>query len=285
MLYFVAAACGFSATGALVKLLGNEGIGAFQSSLARALLGLVFLLPVMCRQGLKPQFRTDHKGLHLVRALAGGGAMIMGFWAYTLLPLAEATAITFTIPLFTTILAYLVLKESVGWRRWAATVMGFVGILIMLRPGSGALDLAALPALFMAIGLAVAITIVKLLPKGESENAMLFYFLVATGLMTTPFALAGWTWPSVMEWILLSGVGLLGLVSQAAIIRAYRTGEASFLAPFDYLRLLLAIIFGALLFEDWPDLWTYAGATVIIMTTLYIAHRENRLRRSHRSKI
>ena len=272
-IWMTCAACGFTVNGVMVKWLGAGGMDAFQIAFARAVFALAAVLPFAWQIG-PAVLRTRHLGIHLLRGLAGGGAMICGFYALTKLPLADVTALGFTTPLFTIVLAVLILKEEVRWRRWTATAVGFLGVLIMLRPGATALDPAALIALMMAFGIALAVTLVKRLPPGESRVTMLLFFCVISILMAFFPAMAVWRDPTWIEWLLLAGVGVLGVISQSMIIRAYQCGDASFVAPFDYSKLLLAGLLGFLLFSETPDLWSLAGALVIVGATLYIARRE-----------
>jgi drug/metabolite transporter (DMT)-like permease len=165
----------------------------------------------------------------------------------------------------------------VRWRRWSATLVGFLGVLIMVRPGAAAFDPAAFFALAMALGIAVAVILLKRFPEGESHVAMLTWFSLAAIALSLGPALYVWRVPTAGEWGLLVAVGLLGLGSQAMFIRAFWVGEASFVAPFDYSKLLLAGLIGFLLFGELPDHWDLAGAAVIIAATVYIARREGQL--------
>jgi len=274
-LWMIGAAFGFTINNALVKALGQSGVPAFEIAFARAAVSTLAILPLLWRAG-PGILATRHPGIHLVRAFAGGGAMICGFYAVTKLPLAEVTALSFTTPLFVVLLAVLLLREPVRWRRWSATLAGFLGVLIMVRPGAEAFDPAAIVALGMALGIAIATTLLKRFPEGESHVAMLFYFGLAAMLMTIAPAIATWRAPSATEGAMLVAVGVLGLASQALMIRAFRAGEATFVAPFDYSKLLLAGLIGFTLFGEVPDRWTLVGATVIVGATLYIARREAR---------
>lgn len=282
-LWMLGAAIGFSINGALVKALLGLGVDVFVVAFARAFLALLPLLPFLYRDGLGA-FRTDHPATHFLRALFGAGAMVCGFWALSRLSLAEVTALGFTAPLFTIVLAVLILREPVRWRRWTATAVGFAGVLIMVRPVEileGGIDPAVFAALGMAFGIAMAITLVKRFPAGESQAVMLLYFCIASILVTAVPAVVAWRTPEPVEWLLFAGVGFVGLASQAMMIKAFRTGEASFVAPFDYAKLIFAGALGFFFFGEVPDAAFLAGALVIIAATLYIARREARIRPSH----
>ena len=272
-LWMMAAAFGFTVNGALVKALGETGLHAFQIALARAIFSFAALSPFILLAG-PGIWRTRHPSIHLARALAGGAAMVCGFYAFTKLPLAEVTALSFTTPLFAIVMAVLLLGEPVRWRRWSATVVGFLGVVIMVRPGAAAFEPAAVVALGMALGIAVAVVLVKRFPEDDSHVAMLGYFSVAATLMTIGPAVYFWRPPSFAEWLLLAAIGVLGLASQAMMIRAFRAGEATFVAPFDYSKLLLAGLLGFAVFGEVPDAWALLGAGIIVASTLYIAQRE-----------
>lgn len=274
----LAAAVVFSINGVLVKELANGGLSFWQIAFARAFFALLPLMPFLWRDG-RAAFRTDYPLTHLARALCGAGAMTAGFYALSELPLALVTAVGFTAPLFTTVLSALVLREAVRWRRWSATLVGFAGMLIMVRPGVAEVGPAMLAAVAMAVGVACAVVLVKRFPKGESQPVMLTWFCVASILTSAGPALAEWREPSAVQWLLLVGVGLVGVTAQAMIVQAYRTGEASFVAPLDYSRLLAAGVLGFLFFAEVPDLYTLLGALVIVASSLYIARREAQLGR------
>ena len=272
-LWMIAASLGFTVNAAFVKVLAGQGLDAFQIAFARALFSFAALAPFCYRAGLGV-LRSQAPRLQILRSCSGSMAMICGFFAVAQLPLAEFTALTFTQPLFVVLLAVLILKETVRWRRWLATAVGFAGVLIMVRPGAAAFDPAALLALASVLGIALAVALVKKLPANESHVTMLAYFCIASITMTVGPALYFWQWPSLLQWGLLAAVGCLGIASQAMIIRAYRAGEVSFVAPFDYLKLILAGLIGFVVFAEVPDLWTAAGALVIVGSTLYIVRRE-----------
>ncbi len=277
-LLIVVSALGFTVNSTLAKLLANGGMDPFQIALARAFFAFGALLPFLLRGGIK-RFHTKHPWVHFGRALAGSTAMFLGIYAIAHLPLATVTALGFTTPLFTVVLAALVLKERVRWRRWSATLVGFGGVLVMVRPGAETFDPNALASLAAALLVAWAVTLVKRFPPGESQAVMLFYFCVTSLLVAIVPAIAVWRQPTPLEWVMLAAVGLVGVAAQALFIKAYRTGESSFIAPFDYSKLIFAGIIGYLLFAEVPDGWTLAGATVIVASTLYIARREGRIAR------
>jgi len=275
-LWMIASGLGFSVMAVGIKLLGHR-LDSFQIGFFRVVIGLLAILPFVAGSGLS-RMRTRHAGVHFVRAAFGLLAMYCSYYAIARMPLADYTGLSFTKPLFATLLAIVILGETVRWRRWTATLVGFLGVLVMVRPGAAAFQPAALAALTDSFSIAFLVTLVKRLPATETPLTMLFYFgLFATVLSLGP-ALYFWQWPTAFEWLLLMGVGVLGALSQMFWIRAFRAGEASAVAPFDYLRLPMAATFGFVGFAELPTIWTFVGAAVIVASTLYIAHREAQLR-------
>ncbi|GAB5471253.1 MAG: DMT family transporter [Rhodospirillales bacterium] len=275
------AAIGFTLVWTLAKMLAERGMHPYQISLCRAVFSLIVLAPFVVRGGTRA-FQTRHPWLHFTRALAGAVAMLFGFYALVRLPLAEVTALGFTTPLFTVLFAALVLRETVGWRRWAAVGAGFAGMLIIVQPGAAAFSSDALFAIGSAMLIAFAITLVKRFPASESQTILLLYVLVASILVCLLPALAVWRDPTPLEWAMLAGIGIMGLGAHALFISGFRTGESSFVAPFDYSKLLFAGVIGFFAFGELPGLHTLAGALVLIGSTVYIAQREARLARAGR---
>jgi drug/metabolite transporter (DMT)-like permease len=269
----------YSFIAAMVKELARGGMDGFEITFFRALIGFVGLFPFIAVVG-SASFRTRHLGKHVWRGILGSISALCAYLGIGKLALASYTALSFTKPLFAVILAALVIGEQVRWRRWAATIIGFLGVLVMIRPGSETFSPWSFLALGDAFSIALLITIVKRLPESETELVMMFYYGIIAILVSLPLALWAWRWPTPFEWLLLTGVGLIGAFSQYLWILAFRAGEASAVAPFDYLRLLFAGAIGAALFSEWPDLWTVLGAAVVVASTVYIARREARLRRA-----
>lgn len=275
-LWMIASGIGFTFMALLIKLLGDR-LDSFQIAFFRCLIGFLAILPFVAGYGLS-SLRTRSLGIHLLRGIFGLVAMFSSYYAVAHMPLASYTALSFTKPLFSTVLAVIILHEVVRWRRWSATLVGFVGVLVMVRPGAGTFDAAALFALTDALSIAFLVTLVKRLPPGETTLVMLFYFGVFSTAAALPPAVFVWRAPTLEEYAFLIGIGVLGVLSQSFWIRAYRVGEASVVSPFDYLRLLFAGLAGFLAFAERPDIWTLVGAAIIVVSTVYIARREARLR-------
>lgn len=258
----------------IVRYLSPD-IHPIQAAFFRNLFGLVALAPWLVRGGLAG-LKTQRFGTHLVRAAFGLLAMMCLFLSVSLMPLAEATALTFTAPLFATAGAALFLGETVRLRRWAATAFGFCGTLIILRPGAETLSGGAPVALGAAAFMASAMLMIKVLSRTESPNAIVFYF----GVLATPIsfvvALFFWTTPAPMMWLWFVLLGAVATLGQVMLTRAFAAADASVVIPFDFARLVFVSLFAYVLFGQIPDLWTWVGAAVIFAAVVYITHREAR---------
>lgn len=263
----------FTVMATLVKTLGTR-LDSFEVAFFRSLTGILFILPLIlhpARQGVS----TRRLWLHLLRGILGSCGMMFGFYAFVHLPLATASAISFARTLFLVPLAFLFVGETVGYRRLAATAVGFIGVLIILRP-SVTTDPAALVAVLSAIVIAGAVTCVKILSREDSPMTLLFTSSFIGVIATAIPAAMNWVTPTFQEFVGLGIMGAFGIAAQTCFIRAYSVGEVSALAPIDYTRLLLATAVGFFLFGSVPDVWVFVGAAVIVVSTLYITMREAR---------
>lgn len=271
-LYMIGAAFCFSVMNVLVRISAAE-LDPVEIAFFRNFFALLAMLPWLARVGLGG-LRTERLGRHVWRGVFGLLAMLSWFTSVALLPLAEAVALNFTVPLFATAGAALFLGEVVRARRWSATVVGFLGVLIILRPGFTELTpLMSLPIVAAAF-MAVSIVIVKSLSRTESAAAIVLYMnLIMTPLSLVP-ALFVWRWPS---WPTLGYLAVIGLMASAAhllLTRAYSKADASAVIPFDYARLPFIAVIAYFAFGEAPDTWTWLGAAVIAASAIYIARRE-----------
>jgi drug/metabolite transporter (DMT)-like permease len=271
-LWMIAASAAFSIQSAIVKYIGLR-LDPFVIAFFNAAFGLVFLLPVVAREG-RDVLATKRPVMHLMRGLAGAGGLIGMVYSMVHLPLADATAIAFTKPLFGVLLAAFLLAERVGWPRWLATILGFAGVLFIVRPGSADLELAHLVALIGAFCAADVIILVKKLQATERNATILIYFAVVSCLLCMGPAAMTWTTPSLRELASLAAVASLTLALQYFTLRAYRVADASAVVPYDYVRLIFAMTLGYLLFAEIPDRWSLAGIAVICVATLYLTFSE-----------
>lgn len=284
-LYMTAAAFLFAMMNGAIRLLGDgvaatdgTGMHPFEIAFLRNFFALTLMLPWLFRHG-PSVLKTDRLNVHLWRAAVGLCAMLAWFSAVAYLPLAEAVALNFTVPLFATAGAALFLGEVVRARRWSATVVGFVGVLIILRPGfvevTSLMSLPVVAACFMA----VSVLIVKSLSGTERPVAIVLYMnLLLTPLSLLPAAFV-WRWPSLGEIGLGLFIGTCAVLAHIAFTRAFARADASAIMPFDYARLPFVAAVGYLLFGELPDFWTWVGAAVIAAAAIYIAQREAKVAR------
>lgn len=218
--------------------------------------------------------RTQRLKGHFWRAGLGFVAMEIWFYSLSILPLTLATALSFTTPVFGTIAAMLILKEKAGWRRWIAISIGFIGVLIILRPGTDSLQLSAGIVLISSAFMALAGVVVKTLTRTEQSETIVFYMALLMTPLSLPGAVYFWQPTSTEAWI---GVGLIALFSTTAhllVTRAYLHAQMTTLLPFDFMRLIFTAIFAYFLFSETMDEYTLLGAAIIMASSIYIAHRE-----------
>jgi drug/metabolite transporter (DMT)-like permease len=278
ILWMMGAAFFFSGLSATIRHLSGE-LHPLEIAFFRNLFGLVFMLPWLARTGFGG-LRTGRLRLYLWRCGIGLMSMFTWFWALALLPFAQAIALSFTTPLFATAGAALILRERVRARRWTATLIGFLGVLVILRPGAEGLSLGAALVIASCVFAGATTLMVKDLLKTESTNAVVTYMV----LLMTPFsllpALFVWTWPRPETWLFLVGMGLVATLGHVCVTHAYKLTDASAVQPYDYTRMIFAAGIGYLWFAEVPDRWTWIGAGIIAAAAVYIAHRETLVGRS-----
>lgn len=248
----------------------------------RSLLGLWVVLP-WAMTGELWQMRFSRPSLHIARGVLMGGSLNMGFYAVAHMPMTDVTILFFLAPIFVTALSGLLMGEQIGWRRWTAIMVAFVGTLVISRPGTGTLSLAALSAVGSSAAFAVSLLISKhLSPLDGSNSIYLSSGVVSTGV-TLPLALVHWQWPAgghELSWLTI--LVLASTLRQIADIRAYAMGEAVVVATVSYLRLVLIGAIGWAFYAEQPDAATWVGAALIVGSALYITLREAQLNRARR---
>ena len=261
--WILASCAALSGVSACSRALG-PGVDAWQLSFVRAAVGVAVMLPLLLRVGWAG-VATHHPRLHLSRAIFLTAAMYCGFHGFTHLPLADATGLYFSRPLFLVVLAAVWLGQPIGWRRWASVAIGFAGMWLVIRPGGqGWLPDSWVPAAG-ALLIAVALLQVKRMQATESDLAIVFYSNVFGALLAS--VPAAWHWQAVdgSQAVLLLGAGGLGVVSQACMVKAYRAADPATLAPVEYLQIPFTVVLAAVLFSEWPHPWTGAGIVLIVI--------------------
>lgn len=263
----------FIAVQAVTKELGDK-FDTIQIAFFRAFVGGLAVMPFLLTRGLNG-LRTENFPYHFGRGFFGAMAIFLMVFAVVHMPIADATVIGFTRSLFLIVLAVIFLGEKVRWRRWSATVVGFGGVVLMLRPGDETFQLAALSALAASLCFASAHVCIKkcTTKKDHPLTVQSWYWLIATGLTFFP-ALWFWTTPSWGELGLLVLMGLLSGIAQSFTAYALNAGEATFVTPFDFSRLIWAALVGVIIFAEPLALMTVVGAVVIIGSNVYIARRQ-----------
>jgi len=234
----------------------------------------VFLAAVAVRRDFI-NLRTRRLGLHILRSLIGLCGGFGAYYAYKNLPLADAYALIFAAPLFVTALSVPVLQEQVGWRRWSAVLVGFVGVVVMLRPGAGVLEVAAFGALLGALAHAISVMMIRRLGQTESSYSYGVYGNVTNLCVTAVLCLTlGWVEPKLEDLVLLGGGGVLAAIGFLCVIAAYRRAPAAVVAPFHYTQIIWGTLAGYLIWHHVPDRITLIGAGIVASSGLYILHRE-----------
>jgi drug/metabolite transporter (DMT)-like permease len=263
----------FSIVDATAKWLGRD-YEPVQIVFLRYAFGLLPVAVLVWRGGGLRALRTRRPGLHALRALLVFLALFTFFSGLRRMPLAEAIAVAFTAPLFVTALSAPLLAEPVGARRWSAVVIGFIGALIMIRPGAAGFRVEALWILAAALSFALAMLLTRRMTRSETNVAMLAYTTLGAGLVSLPLMPFVWRTPAGGDVWLFGLVGLLGGFAAYFVIAAYRHAPAALVAPFEYTALVWGAILGWILWREQPAPLIWAGAAVIVLSGLYITHRE-----------
>ena len=264
----------FAGLGVSIRIASRE-IPTVEVVFFRNFINLIIMLPWLIKIGVAG-LKTKKLSMHFFRAIGGLISMFFWFAGFGVLPLAEATSLGFTAPLFAALGAVFFLHEVVRFRRWFAILFGFIGTLIILRPGLQIITPEALYILIGAIFVAGGFMLVKILSKTESPTTMvLFMALFLTPLSLIP-ALFVWVWPSPEAWIWLIIVGTTATCGHLLFNRAFAVTDVTAVLPFDYCRLIFAAGIGLFMFNEMPDMWTWIGGSVIFSSTIYIANRESK---------
>lgn len=252
-----------------VKLMAAD-YNMIQILWARFFFQALFFMALFWRGGIVRQMKTARPGLQIARSLVLLIATMMFFNGLRFLPLADAVAITFISPLIVAGLAMLVLGEHVSAKKWVAICAGFIGVLIIIRPGLGVMHWAAVLPLGMAICFSIYQILTRIAARTESATTSQLWSPLAGVIAMTAMAPFFWTEPDLLGWAMLAFIGLCGGIGHYLIIRAYLVAEASTLSPFVYVELVWTVILGYFVFGDFPDAFTLGGAAIVILSGLYI---------------
>ena len=273
-LFLMLASVLFSLMALLIKILGQH-LHVTQILFLRQIGMVVMVLPAIFRH-FPGSLRSNRPGLQILRMGFAVVAMLGGFTAVIHLPLADATALFFAKSFFMTIFAVLFLKEIVGVYRWSAVATGFIGVMVMLQPGTAEFSIYSLASLAGAAGAAAVMIVLRVLSQVDSADTIMTWSALGIGLFMAIPGIYYWQPPTGVEWGLLAVLVVVSYFGQRCNIFAFKYGEASLLASLDYVRLLWATLFGFLVFGDFPGPATWIGASIVITAAIFTIYRETR---------
>ena len=276
----------FSVMLLLVKLTGDRGISLPETLFWRQFVPAISIFAWLLARGQMHRLKTTRPWIHARRAAIGGSGMFLTLGVVRLLPLAEATILAFTVPMFAVILSVILLKEKVGLWRWSAVIAGLLGVLIIAGPDSGNLPLDGLA---VGIGAAFMVSLVNVqlrdLGKTEEPVTVVFYFSAISAPFLGLFLFKTGVHHDLEGWLMLGGIGITGLFAQLAMTASLRYGAISSVIVVDYIQLAWATAWGWLIFDQLPPAATWLGAPIIIGASLLIVWRERILSQSRKTAI
>tara|TARA_B100000965_G_scaffold110883_1_gene91549 strand:- start:3251 stop:4099 length:849 start_codon:yes stop_codon:yes gene_type:complete len=264
--------CAFSLMDLIVKWSEQYPLG--EVLFFRGFFGIMPLLFLIPPERFKNFYYTKRAGLHFLRCISGLIALISIFIALRSLPLATVVSITFAAPIFTTILSIIFLSEKVGFYRWLAVLVGFIGIIIISEPGFSSLNFYYIYPIIFCLGLSYVAIAIRQLSKTEPVWLISLNFsilITLAGITTIPF---GWIMPSIKDLFLLSSVGILGGFANLWLSQSYKYSEVSLVSPLKYLALIFGIFFGYIIWNEIPTMKTLLGASLVIISSIIIFRRE-----------
>ena len=243
----------------------------------RTVFGLLAFAPFLLRSGLE-SLKTRRIGLHAVRGTLNVIGMLSYYMALSLAPLAKVTALSFSAPLFATVLALIVLGETIRARRITALVLGYLGALVILRPGFVALDTGSIYALISAAAWGLGMIVIKVLSRSESSLTITIYMTLVAMPITLAAAVTVWQTPTLTQMAWLAAIGTLASLANLSVAQAFKDADLTAILPFDFTKLIWASAIGYLVFAEEPSPWTWVGGTIIFAAATYIAFRERQTR-------
>lgn len=257
----------------IVRHAGTE-IHPFVLIFYRNFFGLLVVIPLLFRTGLAG-LRTNHIHLLFLRGFLGIIALLAWFYSLVHVPLTEATALSFTAAIFTALAAIVFLGERVRFRRWAAIVVGFIGVVVVLRPETENFNPLLVLVLFSTVFWALSITLIKYLSKTDSATSLVAWMSILMTILSFPFALYYWQWPVGEQWLWLVSIGVLGTLGHLCMVRAISLADTSLVMTIDFFRLIWGALIGYYFFGDQMAISTWVGAIIIFASGAYIIYRES----------
>lgn len=272
--YMIFSCLCFAVMSAIIRYLSTD-MHPFEMVFYRNGFALLCVLPLLVRPGLD-HFRTRAMPFHVLRALSGVIGMLLWFYGLSLIPLPDAVSLSFTVPLITALAAILILGERMGSHRWAALGIGFFGVIVILRPGTEDFNATYLWVLAATCAWSMSNILMKHLSHTESSRTIVFYMYLFMTPLSLPFALPFLTMPTMEQWLWLAFLGFVSISAQLSFTKSVVYADITLLAPFDFTRLLFAIIIGYFAFEEVLTYWSAVGAVIILSSSVYITYQEAR---------
>ena len=275
--YMFISVCAFSLMDVIVKWSEEYPVG--EVLFFRGFFGIIPLLFLIPKNRYLDFYKTDRSSLHIKRCLAGFIALISIFIALRNLPLATVVSISFAAPIFTTIFSIFLLNEKVGFYRWLAVLVGFIGIIVISEPGFSSLNFYYIYPIIFCLGLSYVAIAIRKLSSTEPVWLIGFYFSFSIMILSFFTFYQNWIMPSFKDLFLLSMVGILGGLANLWLTQSYKFSEVSLVTPLKYLALVFAILFGYFIWNEVPTTKTLAGASLVIISSFIIFKREMTLKK------
>jgi drug/metabolite transporter (DMT)-like permease len=260
----------------LAKKLGQQGLPVFEAVWARTVLGSLLCAPLLVGLEGAQSLRPRDNGLNAARGLAIVLTTFFFFSAMKFQGIAETLSIYFVQPILVTALAPVLLREQVGRSRWAAVIVGFIGVLVIVRPGFLAFNPGTVLAFLSGLSAAAVVLLSRKLAGGSSALANTFYTSLYGAVLASIVMLWQWQMPTLAQWAMMFGIAALGISCNYLIIKAFEWCEASLLAPFGYAEMINAVTAGWFFFGDFPDFWTFVGVGILVACALWMSNHERR---------
>jgi drug/metabolite transporter (DMT)-like permease len=261
----------------LVRHAGTE-LDPFVLVFYRNLFGFLVIIPLLMRTGWSG-LRTNHYRLLFLRGFLGIIGLSAWYYSLVYVPITEATALSFTVVIFTALAAIVFLKERVHLRRWLAILGGIAGALVVLQPSTGQFEPLLLLVLFSSVFWALSITVIKFLSRTDSTISMVAWMSILMTVLSFPFALYFWQWPVGEQWLWLIAIGVIGVLGNLCMVRALTVADTSAVMSIDFLRLLWGALIGYYFFGDQIVASTWIGGLLIVISGTYIILRESKLKK------
>lgn len=264
----------------VVRHLTDLGLASPQIVFIRNLAAVLLMVPFIFLRKERLDMKIRNRNLYFLRIIVGLTSMMLWFYGLGRLPLATATALSFSTPIFTALTAVIFLREKMGVRRWAAVIIGFTGTMIILRPDVAHFNLPAAAVLSGCFFMSIALIIVKKLTNTETPFNMMFHMHLWMAVFSIPIAFMHWESVNLNEiyWCVL--LAALSIMGHYALARAYTLVDVTLTLPFDFTRLIIASVVAYFAFNEVPDVYAYIGSGIIIASSIFIAHREAKLRKA-----